>query len=134
MTNINNTTPGDQYLTTEIINNINSSINLSLVNSNIQSNLEIPSAQSNLEIPLAQSNLEIPLAQSNLEIPSAQSIPNQLNLNETIQGENLNEKTGMNITTKTFLNPRYKSLGFFSCFFFVQRENTHMESINEKLN
>ena len=120
MTNINNTTPGDQYLTTEIINNINSSINLSLVNSNIQSNLEIPSAQSNLEIPLAQSNLEI---------PSAQSIPNQLNLNETIQGENLNEKTGMNITTKTFLNPRYKSLGFFLVFFCTKRKHTQRASM-----
>ena len=46
--------------------------------------------------------------QSNLETQAAQSNPNQLNLNETIQGEKLNEKKGMNITTKTFLNLIYK--------------------------
>ena len=94
MTNINNTTPGDQYLTTEIINNINSSINLSLVNMQNQSDPK----------PIPENSS----IQSNLEIPSAQSNPNQLNLNETVQGGKLNEKTGMNITTKTFLNLIYK--------------------------
>lgn len=94
MTNINNTAPGDQYLTTEIINNINSSINLSLVNMQNQSDSK----------PIPENSS----IQSNLETPAAQSNPNQLNLNETIQGEKLNEKTGMNITTKTFLNLIYK--------------------------
>lgn len=94
MTNINNTAPGDQYLTTEIINNINSSINLSLVNMQNQSDSK----------PIPENSS----IQSNLETPAAQSNPNQLNLNETIQGEKLNEKKGMNITTKTFLNLIYK--------------------------
>ena len=94
MTNINNTAPGDQYLTTEIINNINSSINLSLVNMQNQSDSK----------PIPENSS----IQSNLETPAAQSNPNQLNLNETIQEEKLNEKTGMNITTKTFLNLIYK--------------------------